>query len=153
MRISDEMSGILAIIIIIYKILISFFMARILIIDDESATADLISNLCRDRGHQPFHYNSSEAAINALPDIAPHLVIADVETERRGEFDILRECKESYPQTAVVKIVTYNAVRKAMKSGAFDYITKPSKSEELQFCIQRALDHQSSLRGSDVYSR
>ena len=36
----------------------------------------------------------------------------------------------------------------AMKSGAYDYVTKPLKSDELRFCIERALNHQAALRGS-----
>ena len=57
-------------------------MARILIADDEPETVELVSNLCRDRGHQPFHYNSSEATIDALPNVAPQLVIADLQSEK-----------------------------------------------------------------------
>src|SRR3984957_12935348 len=39
---------------------------------------------------------------------------------------------------------------KAMQSGAFDYVTKPFKGDELQYCIQRALEHQTSIRRRDV---
>ena len=64
-------------------------MARILIADDEPETVELVSNLCRDRGHQPFHYDSSEATIDALPDVDPQLVIADLQSEKTDGFDIL----------------------------------------------------------------
>jgi DNA-binding NtrC family response regulator len=131
-------------------------MARILIVDDEPATVESVSNLCRDRGHQPFHYDSSEAAVDALPNVAPQLVIADVETEKTGGFNILRECRENHPHTVVVMIADFTSVElalEAMKSGAYDYITKPFKVDELQFCIQRALEHQITLRGRDVLRR
>jgi DNA-binding NtrC family response regulator len=42
---------------------------------------------------------------------------------------------------------------KAIRSGAFNYVTKPFKADELQFCVQRALDHQQSLRRSDSLKR
>ena len=118
--------------------------------------AEWISNLCRDRGHQPFHYNSSEAAIDALANVAPHLVIADLKTEKTDGFDILRECRENHPDTVVVMIAAFasaDLALKAMQSGAFDYITKPLKVDELQFCIQRALDHQTHLRENDIPKR
>jgi two-component system, NtrC family, response regulator AtoC len=131
-------------------------MARIFIVNDEPATAELISNVCRDRGHQPFRYNSCEAAIGALPNIAPQLVIVDVHGSRPGEADILRACRENHPQTVVVMIAAFSSVQlalEAMKSGAYDYIIKPFKLDELQFCIQRALDHQAALRGSGAFTR
>jgi DNA-binding NtrC family response regulator len=128
-------------------------MARIFIVDDDSAMAEWVSNLCRDRGHQPFHYESSEAAIGALPGIAPQLVIADLKPEKTDGFDILAECQENHPSTMVAMIVAFEFVElalKAMQSGAFDYVTRPFKGDELQYCIQRALDHQTSIRRKDV---
>lgn len=124
-------------------------MARILIVDDEPAMVEVISNLCRERGHQPFPYSSSEEALEALAKVNPQLVIVDVKMERVGGFDMLRECREKHPQSAVVMITAYASVEtavEAMKMGAYDYITKPFKVDELQLCIQRALDYQAALR-------
>ncbi|HEY0790015.1 MAG TPA: sigma-54 dependent transcriptional regulator [Chthoniobacterales bacterium] len=124
-------------------------MARILIADDEPAIVEVISNLCRDRGHQPLPYSSPEAALQALGKFHPHLVIVDVKMEKVGGFDILRECREKHPQTAVIMITAYASVETAvesMKMGAYDYVTKPFKVDELQLCIQRALDYQAALR-------
>jgi DNA-binding NtrC family response regulator len=128
-------------------------MARIFIVDDEPAIVEWVSTLCRDRGHQPFHYNSSKAAIDALPIFAPQLVIADLKSEKTDGFDILRACRENHPQIVVVMIAAFSSgelTLKAMHSGAFDYVTKPFKADELQLCIQRALDHQTALRQGDV---
>ncbi|HSZ78075.1 MAG TPA: sigma-54 dependent transcriptional regulator [Chthoniobacterales bacterium] len=128
-------------------------MARILIADNEPETVELVSNLCRDRGHQPFHYNSSEATIDALPDVDPQLVIADLQSEKTNGFDILRECREKHPQTVVVMtapLMSVELAQKALQSGAFDCITKPLKVDELQFCIERALNHQTAHQQSEV---
>jgi DNA-binding NtrC family response regulator len=130
-------------------------MARILIADDAPETVELVSNLCRDRGHQPFHYESSEATIDALLDVDPQLVIADLESEKTDGFDILRECRENHPQTVVVMTAAFTSVelaRRAMQSGAFDCITKPLQVEELQGCIERALDHQTTQHRTEVSS-
>lgn len=124
-------------------------MARILIVDDEPAMVEVISSLCRERGHQPFPYSSSEEALEALAKVNPQLVIVDVKMEKVGGFDMLRECREKHPQSAVVMITAYASVEtavEAMKMGAYDYITKPFKVDELQLCIQRALDYQAALR-------
>ncbi len=93
-------------------------MARILIADDEPETVELVSNLCRDRGHQPFHYDSSEATIDALPDVDPQLVIADLQSEKTDGFDILRECRENHPQTVVVMTAAFDLRRTGTEGNA-----------------------------------
>ena len=131
-------------------------MARIFIVDDDPAMADWVSTLCRERGHQPFHYVTSEAAVDALSSGAPQLVIVSLKTENSLELDILRRCKEDYPETVVVISTTIDSVElalSAMQLGAFDYITKPFKADELLFCVQRALVHQTALRRSDLLTR
>lgn len=128
-------------------------MARILIIDDEPAMVEVISTLCRDKGHQAFPYNSAQKAIDALPSIAPQIIISDIKMEKVGGFDVLRESRELNPQPAVIMITGYASVEtavEAMKLGAYDYVTKPFKIDELQLTVQRALDFQSAVR-ENVY--
>jgi len=131
-------------------------MARILILDNELSTLDEISNICRDRGHQPYPYSSSEAALESLSTLTPQLVMVDVKMEKAGGFDILRECTEKLPQTAVVMISTLESIdiaTEAMKLGAYDHITKPFSGDELDLCIQRALEYQALLRESGTLRR
>jgi two-component system response regulator AtoC len=128
-------------------------MARIVIIDDEPAMVEVISTLCRDKGHQVFPYNSAQKAIDSLPSILPQVVITDIKMEKVGGFDVLRECREVTPTPAVIMITAYASVEtaiEAMKLGAYDYITKPFKIDELQLTVQRALDFQSAVR-ENVY--
>ena len=131
-------------------------MARILIVDIENSTLDEVSNLCRDRGHQPYPYNSWEAALESLSKLTPQLVMVDVNMEKAGGFDILRECTEKLPQAAVVMISTLASIdtaAEAMKLGAYDYITKPFNRDELDLCIRRALEYQALLRQSGPLRR
>ena len=126
-------------------------MARILIVDNEHSTLYEISNFCRDRGHQPYPCSSSETALESLSTLTPQLVMVDVKMEKAGGFDILHQCTEKLPHAAVVMISTFASIdiaAEAMKFGAYDYITKPFKSDELGPCIQRALEYQALLRES-----
>ena len=90
--------------------------------------------------------------IKALENLATHspqLVISDLRMDKVGGLDILRECREVLPQTPVILITAYKTVEtaiEAMKLGAYDYITKPFKVDELQLTIQRALDNQTLVR-------
>ncbi len=124
-------------------------MARILIIDDDPAMVSVISEICHERGHQTNSYNSGQKALENLATDAPQLVITDMRMDKVGGLDVLRECREVLPQTPVIMITAYKNVETAiesMKLGAYDYISKPFKVDELQLTIQRALDHQSDRR-------
>ena len=124
-------------------------MARILIIDDDPAMVSVISEICHERGHQTVAFNSGQKALDALATQAPQLVITDLKMDKIGGLEILRECREVLPQTPVILITAYAKVEsalEAMKLGAYDYITKPFKVDELQLTIQRALDHQHDRR-------
>jgi DNA-binding NtrC family response regulator len=124
-------------------------MARIVIIDDEPAMVEVIATLCRDKGHQVFPYSSAEKAIEQIPSNAPQVVIADVKMQKLGGFDVLRECRELSSPPSVIMITGYASVEaavEAMKLGAYDYITKPFKIDEMQLTIQRALDFSAAVR-------
>ncbi len=124
-------------------------MARILIIDDDPAMVAVISDICQERGHQTIAFNSGQKAIENLAAHAPQLVISDLKMDKIGGLDILRECRDVLPQTPVILITAYAKVEsalEAMKLGAYDYITKPFKVDELQLTIQRALENQTLVR-------
>ncbi len=130
-------------------------MAKIIIIDDEPAMVEVIVTLCRDKGHQVFPFNSAPKAIEQLDEIQPQVVIADIKMETMTGFDVLRHVREHHRQTAVILITAYASVEtavEAMKMGAYDYVTKPFKIDELQMTVQRALDYQAALR-ENVYLR
>jgi len=130
-------------------------MAKIVVIDDEPAMVEVIVTLCREKGHQVFPFNSASKAVEQLDSIAPQVVIADIKMETMTGFDVLRHVREHHRQTAVILITAYGTVEtavEAMKMGAYDYVTKPFKIDELQLTVQRALDYQAALR-ENVYLR
>ncbi|HEY2102002.1 MAG TPA: sigma-54 dependent transcriptional regulator [Chthoniobacterales bacterium] len=130
-------------------------MAKIVIIDDEPAMVEVIVTICREKGHQVFPFNSAPKAVEQLDSIQPHVVVADIRMETMTGFDVLRHVREHHRQTAVILITAYASVEtavEAMKMGAYDYVTKPFKIDELQMTIQRALDYEAALR-ENVYLR
>jgi two-component system, NtrC family, response regulator AtoC len=130
-------------------------MAKIVIIDDEPAMVEVIVTLCREKGHQVFPFNVAQKAVEQLDSIQPHVVIADIRMETMSGFDVLRHVREHHRQTAVILITAYASVEtavEAMKMGAYDYVTKPFKIDELQMTVQRALDYQAAVR-ENVYLR
>jgi DNA-binding NtrC family response regulator len=124
-------------------------MAKIIVIDDEPAMVEVIVTLCREKGHQVFPFNSAPKAVEQLDAIGPQVVIADIKMESMTGFDVLQHVREHHRQTAVILITAFASVETAvdaMKMGAYDYVTKPFKIDELQMTVQRALDYQAALR-------
>jgi DNA-binding NtrC family response regulator len=130
-------------------------MAKIIIIDDEPAMVEVIVTLCREKGHQVFPFNSAARAVEQIDAIEPNIVITDVKMEKMSGFDVLRHVKEHQPNTPVILMTAYASVDtaiEAMKLGAFQYVPKPFKIDELQVQIQRALEFQST-RQENTYLR
>ncbi len=124
-------------------------MAKIIIIDDEPAMIEVIVTLCRDKGHQAFPFNSAAKAVEQLDSIQPQIVITDIKMETMSGFDVLRHVREHHRQVPVILITAYASVDtaiEAMKMGAYGYVPKPFKIDELQITIQRALDFQAAVR-------
>ena len=130
-------------------------MAKIIIIDDEPAMVEVIVTLCREKGTRFSLSMPRQKRSNRLDSIQPQVVIADIKMETMTGFDVLRHVREHHRQTAVILITAYASVEtavEAMKMGAYDYVTKPFKIDELQMTVQRALDYQAALR-ENVYLR
>src|ERR1700731_902109 len=124
-------------------------MAKVIVIDDEPAMVEVIVALCRDKGHEVFPFNTAPKAVEQLDAISPQVVIADIKMETMTGFDVLRHIREHHRQTAVILITAYASVDtavEAMKMGAYGYVPKPFKIDELQMTIQRALDFQAAVR-------
>ncbi len=124
-------------------------MAKIAIVDDEPAMVDVITTLATEEGHEAYPFNSPDKLLEQLSEISPHLVIADLKMGSLDGFDVLKFCQEKIPNAAVIMITGYATVEtavEAMKLGAYDYITKPFKIDELLLTIKRALDHQATVR-------
>jgi two-component system response regulator AtoC len=124
-------------------------MAKIMIIDDEPAMVEVIVTLCREKGHQVFPFNSAPKAVEQMDTIQPQVVITDIKMETMSGFDVLRHVRENHRQTHVILITAYASVDtaiEAMKMGAYGYVPKPFKIDELQLTLQRALDHQAAVR-------
>jgi DNA-binding NtrC family response regulator len=131
-------------------------MAKIIIIDDEPAMIEVIVTLCREKGHEVFPFNTATKAVEQLDTIQPQIVITDIKMETMSGFDVLRHVREHHRQTSVILITAYASVDtavEAMKMGAYGYVPKPFKIDELQMTIQRALDFQAAVRENTYLRR
>ncbi len=125
-------------------------MARVLLVDDEVTMVQMVAELLRQEGHEVFPFTNGQAATAALTAHSPEVVITDLyfDKTRAQGLEIVRKARELSPPAVVIVITGFGSIEtavEAMKNGAFDYLEKPFKVDELRLCIQRALSHQAAL--------
>ncbi len=114
----------------------------LLLVDDDRQILDSMSSWLREQGHQVDTSTNFDECEKSLGERAYDLVLADVCLRGKDGMQILGLCREKYPQTSVVMISGYGTVTSAMdaiRSGAFDYLTKPIIDQELEMTIERVL--------------
>ena len=107
---------------------------RILIVDDEATAVDNLAYVCRKEGYKVTTRTTGQGAIEALEKNRFDLVLSDLRMEKVDGMAILRRVKELDPETSVVLITGYatlDSAVEAMKAGAFHYIAKPFRLDEL----------------------
>ena len=122
-------------------------MAKIVIIDDEAPILELMGQLVRKMGHEPFLYQTGREGVEALERVKPELLIVDLRIGDINGLQIIQDCRVRYPKTEVVMVTGYGSVEtavEAMKLGAFDYLTKPFDLDDLQRTVNRVVKRDTS---------
>ena len=132
-------------------------MAKVLLIDDEVTMVQMVTELLRREGHEVFPFSNYAAAIETLEAQCPELVITDLylDKTRAHGLEILQKARALNPPSTVIVITAYATIETAvdaMKKGAFDYLEKPFKVDDLRLCIQRALSYNEAI-SENVYLR
>jgi two-component system response regulator PilR (NtrC family) len=128
---------------------------RVLIVDDEKSMRDLLSITLEKEGYDVDTAAGGELAIEMLHRETVDAVITDLRMPKVDGLQVLRAAKEISPDIAVIVITavasTETAVE-AMKLGAYDYITKPFKLDEVNLIVRNALERK-RLRDENLYLR
>src|SRR6266850_489656 len=132
-------------------------MAKVLLADDEVTMVQMVTELLRAEGHEVFPFTNGSAALESLETVVPELVITDLylDKTRAQGIDILHKARSMNPPVVVIVITGFGTIEtavEAMKKGAYDYLEKPFKLDELKLCIQRALSYNTAI-SENVYLR
>ncbi len=125
-------------------------MAKVLLVDDELTMVQIVAEMLRSEGHEVAPFTNGPAAIEGLTSFNPDLVITDlyVEKNRAVGLDILQKAKAMNPPPQVILMTAYGTVEmavEAMRKGAYDFVEKPFKLDELKLCVQRALSYNDAV--------
>lgn len=120
----------------------------LLLVDDDRHLLQSMGRWLVDQGFSVYLADSCETAFHILAEQTIDLALVDLRLGHEDGFDVLHHCREKLPHVSVVLMTGYGTVDtavEAIRSGAFDLLTKPLIDEELLMVIDRALNQQQVL--------
>jgi len=128
-------------------------MASVLVVDDERSMREFLEILLAKQGHEVVSEASLSGALARVAETELDLVITDLRLGRDSGIDVLKAVKATSPATEVVMVTAFatteNAIQ-AMKLGAYDYVLKPFKVDELKLVVEKALEHRALVAENRV---
>jgi len=126
---------------------------RILVVDDELSMREFLAILLEREGYQVTSAANAAEALELLENGLFDLVVSDVQMPGLNGIELLGRIKALAPDTAVLMITAFSAAEQAveaMKLGAYDYIAKPFKIEEVKQLVKNALEKQDLKRENNA---
>lgn len=123
-------------------------MAKILIADDDPTILSLLNKILLSKGYEVQLAEHGGVAEKLLKSEQFDLLISDIKMEPVDGMQLLKRTRQLRPHVGAIMLTAYATVAtavEAMKEGAFDYIPKPFKIDELLETVKRALEYQKSL--------
>jgi DNA-binding NtrC family response regulator len=117
--------------------------AKILIIDDEKIALRNLEHVMKKEGYIVVATQSGQNALKLMEEQSFDVVLTDLRMEKVDGMQILKRCHELYPDTEVIMITGFATLETAvetMKHGAFYYISKPFKLDEVRKVVKEAVE-------------
>lgn len=116
---------------------------KMLIVDDEKITLRNLMHAMKKEGYEIIGTNSGANALKHLDEQEFDIVLTDVRMEKVDGMQILKRCRQLYPDSEVIMMTGYATLQTAVgaiRQGAYDYISKPFKLDEVRKVIKEALE-------------
>jgi two-component system response regulator PilR (NtrC family) len=116
---------------------------KILVADDEQSMREFLDIMLKKEGYKVSLASNGEEVVKLVDNDLFDLVLLDIRMPKLDGISALKKIKANAPETIVIMITAYasaDTAIKAMKEGAYDYITKPFKVEEIKLIIKNALE-------------
>jgi DNA-binding NtrC family response regulator len=116
----------------------------VLIVDDETGILDSLNILLRNEGFTPRTAHGGKAGLAAIAETRPDIVLTDVRMPNVTGVEILAAARQSDPDVPVILMTAQATLQSAMQAvneGAFYYIQKPFRNDELIAILRRAAEH------------
>jgi two-component system response regulator AtoC len=124
-------------------------MRRVLVVDDEENIRLVLRTLLRKNGYEVAVADNGETALAQVDAFAPDVILTDVRMPKMGGLDLLAALRERESPATVIVMSAYGNVDlalEAMKAGAYDYVSKPFKPDEIVLVLRKAEERESLRR-------
>jgi nitrogen regulation protein NR(I) len=118
-------------------------MTQVLVVEDDNVARDLLEEILRSEGYEVDASPDGNHAIEQAKNKRYDLVVSDVRMEGAGGLAVLATFQQLQPDAPVILITAFGDVSGAMQAiqkGAYDYVSKPFKVDELKLTVKRALE-------------
>jgi two-component system response regulator AtoC len=124
-------------------------MRRVLVVDDEENIRLVLRALLKKNGYEVEVADGGEAGLAALEAFDPDVILTDVRMPRMGGLDLIDALKAKQHPATVIVMSAYGNVDlaiEAMKAGAYDYVSKPFKPDEIVLTLRKAEEREALRR-------
>ena len=117
---------------------------NVLVVDDERGILDSLDILLRNEGFEPHLAQGGKQGLDRISELSPDIVLSDIRMPSVTGVEILAATRSSLPDTPVILMTaqaTLQSAVQAVNEGAFYYIQKPFRNDELVAILRRAAEH------------
>lgn len=128
-------------------------MKTVLVVDDKDTLRDSVGFTLQRAGFAIISASSGREALQTIAKKRPDAVVTDLKMPGMTGVELIEKVREIDDVMPIVLMTAFGTIEtavRAMKAGAFDYITKPFEGDELIIAVKRALEHASLKRENDV---
>lgn len=118
--------------------------SKVLVIDDEKSILDVIRILLGNAGYMVFTASSGRVGIEQIENVKPDIVITDIRMPDMSGMELLSVARAKDAELPVILMTAQASLQSAMQAvneGAFHYIQKPFRNDELLTIVRRAVEH------------
>lgn len=129
---------------------------KVAVVDDDFEMGQLVADLLTEEGYNVSRYSSAQEALVKFKKELPQVLITDLKMKDVDGMMFLRKMQTDYPGVVCIMMTAFGTIEtaiEAMKSGAYHYIIKPFKNDEMVLLVRRAMERANLSRENTVLKR
>lgn len=130
--------------------------AKVAVVDDDAEMGRVVKDLLTAEGYEVSQYTSASEALVRFKTELPQILITDHKMKDIDGLMFLKKVQSDYPEVVSIMMTAFGSIEtaiEAMKSGAYHYIVKPFKNDEMLLIVKRALEKSKLKQENKVLKR